>query len=203
MAVWHGTNKSETKNGTDQDDQYYGYGGNDYLTGRLGNDLLDGGDGNDQLWGNGGHDILQGGAGRDLLHGSTGADQLYGGGGADTFRFTALYQSTSRPASEFGYDWLTDADLGMDTIWDFSSVEADKIDLNRIDANPNLDRDQAFTLIDVPPAYGTGTPGTAWIVNEGPGLAYVYLNSDADPEPEFTLLVLGSFTSLNSGDLLL
>ena len=76
--------------------------------GLAGNDELRGAGGDDELYGGRDNDTLNGGAGDDLLVGGVGNDVLTGGAGADTFRFVRL----------------TD---GIDTITDFSSAQADKI----------------------------------------------------------------------------
>jgi len=87
--------------------------------------------GNLKIWGGSADDTLTTGGGNDLLYGGVGADQLTGGAGADTFRYQATSESTAS---------------AYDTILDFTSG-TDKIDLSRIDANLNLDGDQAFAFI--------------------------------------------------------
>lgn len=117
-------------------DVLIGGAGNDYLFGDEGNDRLSGGDGADYLQGYTGDDVLDGGNGGDLLAGGPGADKLTGGAGSDTF----LY-----------YDSVDSAPGAFDIIRDFTSLQGegadDQIDLSLIDANVNLDGDQAFARI--------------------------------------------------------
>ncbi|MCJ8056659.1 S8 family serine peptidase [Shinella curvata] len=95
------------------------------LTGNGANNTLDGGKGDD---------ILRGDAGSDRLIGGAGADKLYGGSGRDTFVFKSTADSTV-------------SSKGLDTIFDFSRKEGDKIDLKGIDANTKTKADDAFTFI--------------------------------------------------------
>ncbi len=85
---------------------------------------------NDGLTGNSGVNTLQGGAGNDSISGGTGADSLYGGIGADSFVLTALG------------DTLLAA---RDTVFDFSHLQGDRIDLRAIDAIAGKG-DDPFTL---------------------------------------------------------
>jgi Ca2+-binding RTX toxin-like protein len=93
-----------------------------FFLGGAGKDMLTGGAGNDQFYGFGGDDVLIGGGG---------ADQLRGGFGSDIFRFDSLEDSTV---------------AAPDRIADFNKG-SDKIDLTRIDANANVEGDQAFSFI--------------------------------------------------------
>ncbi|MBK7361852.1 MAG: type I secretion C-terminal target domain-containing protein [Micavibrio sp.] len=95
-----------------------GSGYNDTLRGNTSNNTLTGGNGNDLLYGNSGNDLLYGGAGTDTLYGDAGNDTLrgeasndilYGGAGSDIFKFAS--------------------GGGIDTIKDFKTSEADKIDI--------------------------------------------------------------------------
>jgi Ca2+-binding RTX toxin-like protein len=56
MAIIRGTDRGETRNGTEQADQIFGLGGDDVLIGRGGDDLLEGGAGADELFGTNGFD---------------------------------------------------------------------------------------------------------------------------------------------------
>jgi Ca2+-binding RTX toxin-like protein len=56
MAIIRGTDRGETRNGTEQADQIFGLGGDDVLIGRGGDDLLEGGAGTDELFGTNGFD---------------------------------------------------------------------------------------------------------------------------------------------------
>jgi Ca2+-binding RTX toxin-like protein len=100
------------------------------IQGGAGADMIIGGAKGDYLIGNNGNDQLFGLGGDDTLVGGGGADQLRGGGGADNFRFTSASDSVAG---------------AMDRILDFQKV--DKIDLTAIDANTNVEGDQAFTFI--------------------------------------------------------
>jgi serralysin len=75
-------------------------------------------------------DTLTGGGGQDLIYGNAGADTLKGNGGADTFRYDKTSESTGS---------------SMDIILDFGL--GDVLDLSRIDANSNVDGNQAFSFI--------------------------------------------------------
>ena len=70
---------------------------------------------NDTLTGNSAANSINGGAGNDLIIGGLGADILTGGIGADTFRFLS-----------------TGLDASFDRISDFSTAQADKIDLKNL-----------------------------------------------------------------------
>ena len=123
--------------GNDGDDRLTGYWGNDLLNGGAGNDTLLGGagadrlngqsgndsilgsEGNDSLSGNGGDDTLLGGNAADVLDGGWGNDVMTGGLGGDTFVFT----------NNFGHD----------TITDFSSWNAEHIDLSAVTGIANFD----------------------------------------------------------------
>lgn len=101
------------------DDILDGESGQDILKGGGGNDRLDGGDNSDVLFGDSGEDELNGGAARDTLDGGRGNDMLTGGTEADTFIFLASW--------------------GIDVITDFSSDDAEQIDLSAINAITDFD----------------------------------------------------------------
>jgi len=91
------------------------------FTGTSGADTLSGGSGNDSLYGLADNDVLNGyadadliygGDGHDVLHGGAGVDNLYGGAGNDTFVYN------------------TDDYGTKDTIYDFSTVDDDVLDLS-------------------------------------------------------------------------
>jgi Ca2+-binding RTX toxin-like protein len=88
---------------------------------------------NNVLIGNSGNNALNGGVGNDTLIGGQGADMLTGGAGADTFVFNDI--------SEVGKGAL------RDVIYDFSSLQGDKIDLSAFDANLGTAGLDAFTFI--------------------------------------------------------
>ncbi|WP_218950896.1 beta strand repeat-containing protein [Pseudomonas bijieensis] len=89
---------------------------------------------NNVLIGNAGRNVLDGGAGNDILSGGQGTDSLTGGDGSDRFVFNTL------------------SDLGIgstrDTISDFSSLQGDKLDLSKIDANLLTTFVDTFSFID-------------------------------------------------------
>jgi Ca2+-binding RTX toxin-like protein len=120
-----GTKKADKLNGSLQDDilkggtgtvkdTIKGLAGDDQLYGENGNDSVLGGDGIDRLYGGNGDDVLKGEAGNDTLFGEAGNDKLYGGAGSDTFVFNKKAAKTSN----------------FDRIYDFKSVEGDKIFLD-------------------------------------------------------------------------
>jgi Ca2+-binding RTX toxin-like protein len=93
--------------------------------------------------------IINGGAGNDVLIGGEGADTLYGGGGRDTL-------TGGLGADIFQYRSLADSAPGSaDKILDFK-LGADIIDLSFLDANSQLDGNQAFTFISDAAFSGTG-----------------------------------------------
>lgn len=126
------TNKAEIVAGGSGNDSLFGRGGNDTLQGGAGSDMLNGGSGDDLFQGGAGNDILKGGIGNDTLHGGAGADKLWSGAGADIFLFKSVAES--KPSAQ-------------DTIYDFSRVSGDVIDLKTIDADTKVAGNQAFKLI--------------------------------------------------------
>lgn len=90
--------------------------------------------GNDRLVGGAYGDKLEGFEGNDTLYGKAGADKLYGGSGADTFVFNFTGDSTV-------------SSYGRDTIFDFTPLQKDRIDLHLIDANKKASGNQAFSFI--------------------------------------------------------
>ena len=105
-------------------------------------------------------DVLRGGGGDDLIYGNMGADTMSGGDGADVFRYDNIGESNS---------------AGQDGIQDFSSF--DLFDLSRIDANVNLDGNQAFTFIGA--ANFTGA-GQLRAVESAPGSGLWTIYGDVD-----------------------
>jgi Ca2+-binding RTX toxin-like protein len=86
----------------------------------------------DTLVGGGGNDILYGLDGNDILTGAGGADFMLGGAGADTFVYTSAGESLP---------------FATDLIFDFSSAQADKLDLSGIDANSGTAANDAFSVV--------------------------------------------------------
>ena len=86
------------------------------------------------LIGNARNNSLSGGAGNDTLIGGLGGDNLSGGAGADRFVFNTL--------SDLGNDF------DRDSISDFSSLQGDKLDLSKLDANLLTAFADTFSFID-------------------------------------------------------
>ena len=130
----------------------------------------------DQLFGHGGNDIIDGGPGNDNIYGGAGADNLTGGANNDIFFYSSV--SDSPP---------TDADVIFDYRgFDGSDRDHDVIDLSAIDANANVDGDQAFSLVGAP----TNAAGQLWISSE-PGNQYnIFGDVDGDGLADFQLHVV-------------
>jgi VCBS repeat-containing protein/autotransporter-associated beta strand protein len=167
--VVSGTAAADTMTGTANNDALSGLGGDDILAGGAGDDVLSGGAGvdtasyagrhlvitaslaegtavgdgsdtlvsienligsekGDTLSGDAKANMIDGGAGNDLLIASGGADTLVGGAGSDRFAFQSLISGKVTLIAD-----LTDAD---------------RIDLNQIDANTAKDGDQKFKIVD-------------------------------------------------------
>ncbi|MGX9866258.1 M10 family metallopeptidase, partial [Pseudomonas moraviensis] len=88
---------------------------------------------NNTLYGNDGNNVLDGGAGKDTL---------IGGNGADTFVFRAV--------NEIGLG------ANRDVITDFNSLQGDKIDLTKFDANLMTAGFNGFTFIGANDFTGAG-----------------------------------------------
>jgi Ca2+-binding RTX toxin-like protein len=149
----------------------------DKLTGNTGSNVLSGGSGND---------TLSGGAGNDALTGGLGADRLAGGTGADRFDFNAL--------SELGL-----ASTTRDTITDFKTSEADKIDPLGVDADTALAGDQTFSFLG---AVSTFTGDSTGKLRFDAAAHVLYGSTDADTAAEFAIVLTG-VTSLSAADLVL
>ncbi|CAH0134282.1 M10 family metallopeptidase [Pseudomonas brassicacearum] len=94
----------------------------------IGNDL------DNVLIGNAGRNVLDGGAGNDTLIGGLGSDSLTGGTGSDLFIFNT--------PGELG------TGFNRDSISDFSSLQGDKLDLSKLDANLLTALADSFSFID-------------------------------------------------------
>src|SRR5262249_22429613 len=109
------------------------------IIGNAANDLIDAthhpvgqsspGAGPDVTLGLAGSDTLKGLVGDDILVGGTGKDMLVGGPGADRFVFQSLADSSV---------------AAPDTVFDFKTVQHDKVDLYDIDADTTHAGNQAF-----------------------------------------------------------
>jgi serralysin len=123
---------SDRITGSNEHDVLLGYKGADRIEGNSGKDELKGGSGGDRLDGGKGKDWLDGGEGKDRLTGGEGQDILRGGKGADIFIF--------KNERDTGKGSLADQ------IMDFS-VEADRVDLSDIDADPKRTGNDAFHFV--------------------------------------------------------
>lgn len=135
--------------------------GNDNLVGGGNSDYLAGGDGNDGLFGMDGQDFLIGGAGQDTLR---------GGFASDHFRFLSVTDSTV---------------ANPDHILDLEGF--DRIDLTAIDADSNVDGDQAFTWIGDSAFSAAGQLRAVY--DEGTGLWNVSGDIDGDGNADFLIQV--------------
>lgn len=134
-------------------------------------DNLSAGAGSDKIFGLAGADRLSGGKGNDRLDGGQGGDKLFGGIGADTFAFTSVKDSYGTGATR-------------DSIFDYSLIERDRIDLSAIDANTKAAGNQAFSYI-----------GTAGFHGKAGELRYeklksdtiVYADTNGDKKADFVL----------------
>jgi Ca2+-binding RTX toxin-like protein len=142
-----GTGADELLGGTGVDEAYYGQSGAavrvDLATGRgFGGDAE--GDtlsGIEIVWGSGLNDRLAGNAAANSFVGSTGADTLSGAGSVDRFYYVEESDSTAAAA---------------DRILDFSRSQGDKIHLSYIDANAQVDGNQAFQFVGQKQFTGAG-----------------------------------------------
>ncbi len=131
--------------GEDGEDEVVGGGGNDYIAGGARNDTLNGQwdndtvfgeSGNDILIGEDGNDSLDGGAGNDYFLAGKGGDWITGGGGNDTITLDDVIHSSKT----YGFDKIYGFDIP-------GPKAGDVIDLQFIDARPDIDGDQAFKLV--------------------------------------------------------
>ncbi len=119
-------------------------------------------------------DKLSGLAGNDTLIGGLGKDTLTGGSGADVFKFNSEYES--------GPDIKN-----ADTITDFKQKEKDKIDLSSIDADSNLDGNQAFKFVG--DKFSAENATGQVIFNSQTQM--LYASTDANSQPEFAIRLTG------------
>ncbi|VVO33456.1 Mannuronan C5-epimerase AlgE5 [Pseudomonas fluorescens] len=144
-------------------------------TGNALNNVLIGNDGNNLLNGGLGNDVLDGGAANDTLIGGLGTDTLTGGTGADRFVFNAL--------NEMGKGGL------RDVITDFSSLDGDKLDFSKFDANLLSTGVNKFTFIDSNDFTGTGQ------LRFVDHVLYGNVNGDLVADFEIQLVGVNSFSS--------
>jgi Ca2+-binding RTX toxin-like protein len=174
----YGSSHDDGLIGNGEANQLFGLAGADWLFGRGGDDALMGGNGNDGMMGEAGNDQLYGEAGNDWLEGGGGADVMSGGADADTFF------------------WNTTAEMGStvstsDFIVGFNYWEGDRLDVSRIDTDPNMFGDQAFIFIGAAPF--SGRPGEINYVHAD-GFTYIQLQTDASPEVDAMIRLDGIVT---------
>ncbi|MEI6746483.1 MAG: hypothetical protein WCL34_11015, partial [Methylococcaceae bacterium] len=172
--------QGEAKTGDAKNNIIIGTDKNDLLLGLAGRDTLDGGADND---------TLNGGAGNDSLIGGLGIDELTGGAGADKFVFTALVDASFSKTK-------------IDTITDFSSVEKDKIDLSKIDANSIQKGNQAFSKLVVNKIFANNEFTKAGQLFFASDSGILYGNVDKDSAAEFAIKLSG-VTNLVVTDIIL
>jgi Ca2+-binding RTX toxin-like protein len=141
-----------------------------------GNDTLAGGGSDDALFGQNGNDTLVGGAGSDFLR---------GGAGNDIFDYNAVSDSPGAAG-------------GRDLIFDFSAG-FDDIDLRDIDANTQLDDDQAFGFVAEQTSSIEANKVT-WY--QAGGNTFVHGDNDGDGVADFEIQLAGTI-ALGEGDFLL
>jgi Ca2+-binding RTX toxin-like protein len=193
--------------GTAGNDALIGSAGNDYIYGYAGDDYLEGGGGNDTLYAHGGNDTISGGDGADSIAGGEGDDIVDAGAGNDEL-LTGPGNDTltgGLGADRFFFAQSFEVALNHHTITDFNRLQGDYIDLRSMDADGNDSNNTRkgntdFTVVDNP----TGAAGETWMVGifdpftaQQTGMT-IYLNIDADAEPELRIDVLGA-TSLTWG----
>ena len=119
-------------------------------------------------------DKLSGLGGNDTLIGGLGKDTLTGGAGADVFKFNSEYESDNN---------IKYADI----ITDFKQKEKDKIDLSGIDADSNLDGNQAFKFVG--DKFDAENATGQVIFNSQTRI--LYASTDANSQPEFAIRLTG------------
>ena len=129
-------------------------------------------------------DRLEGGAGRDVLVGGAGGDLLLGGPGADRFVLAAGHG----PGKAQGLILL-----------DFSRAEGDRIDLRRLDGDPDRKGDQKLRVHRLPGFDGAADEVR---VDRSAGFARVEVDLDDDFRVELSLR-LDRDVRLHEGDFLL
>ena len=172
--------QGEIKTGDAKNNTIIGTNKNDLLLGLAGRDTLNGGADND---------TLNGGDGNDSLIGGLGFDELTGGAGADKFVFSALADASFSKTK-------------MDKITDFSSVEKDKIDLSKIDANSTQTGNQAFSKLVIGKTFMNNEftkQGQLFFASDS---WILYGNVDKDSSAEFAIKISG-ITNLAVTDIIL
>ncbi len=151
------------------------------LHGSGSSNVLSGLGGADTLRGGGGRDTLLGGDGADLIDGGVGKDSMTGGTGRDVFQFR-------------------DGDFGAtralaDLITDFSHADAEKINLQLVDANITAGGNQAFAFIGS--GAFTGVAGQLHYAQVA-GNTYVEGDTNGDGTADFVIALTGLHTLIAS-----
>lgn len=135
-----GRNGADTITGGGLGDIIFGGQDDDLLFGGRGEDKLFGGDGDDVLSGSDGSDLLIGSIGNDRIFGGTGSDSVFGGAGTDE-----MFGGSDREVDTFVFASSTESIAGRDrdTVFLFNQRQ-DIVDLTGMDANIDLEGDQAF-----------------------------------------------------------
>lgn len=163
-----------------------------------GRDYFNGLRGNDFIYGNKGGDHLFGGAGDDTLRGGAGYDHLKGGLGNDVFLFADIPENSNILR-------------GSDVIEDFQQGE-DLIDLHRIDARTAAQGNQAFVFkgeagVGEAGSFGDKPAGEVRfeiVDNDGnQDWTLIYLDTDADSDPEMMVALAGLYYNLQASDFIL
>lgn len=182
--------------GSGEADIVFGRSGDDILLGLAGNDHLIGGAGRDTLWSGRGDDKVAGGADSDSLSGGVGEDILAGGAGADRL---AAGDDDDRDLIVYG----SKAELmAADRIFQFDrkggAAESvwDRIDLRAIDADRQMNGDQAFRFTDAFASAAAGeADGQVRVVDRGVDVKVVFdFNGDAAADAFIVVRGVGSLS---------
>lgn len=221
IETLHGSGHADGLAGGVGADTLRGFDGDDVLRGRGGADLMEGGDGidtvtytdsaqgvdvdlttgigiggdaagdrltsietlhgsnlADRLIGAAGAETLRGFGGDDRLSGGGGADLLEGGGGADVFVYTSITDSAGA--------------AGRDTIGDFNRAEGDRIDLTRIDADPDVAGVQAFRFLGNQAFDGAAGALTVQVLTASTSLVLIDVDGDLVRDMEIVVRGIGA-----------
>lgn len=185
--IWGGLGNDRIVGGDGNDSVSGGF-GDDRILGNDGNDILSGDEGNDQIFGGAGDDTIDGGLGNDMINGGPGQDTLTGGLGADTFVFHVNGDTTAT------------VDLSTaTTIADFSVLEGDRIQLSDMDADLNVDGNQAFSFLGDGGFSHTAGELRADVTD---GNTYLYGDQNGDGSADFVIRLDG-VVALQTADFVL
>jgi Ca2+-binding RTX toxin-like protein len=159
-------------------------------TGNALDNVLHGSSSSNTLLGLAGDDVIRGVAGRDTIDGGAGEDLIDGGAGKDT-----MTGGADRDVFQF-----RDGDFGAtralaDVITDFSHNDAERIQLNLVDANVNQGGDQAFAWIGS--GAFTGVAGQLHYALSG-GNTYVEGDTNGDGTADFVIALTGTINLVAS-----